>query len=255
MIVSTKTCRSALRFDRETLTPGQRTALALLTWAHGISQTGRQSPWDYAVELHAFVREGVSYTELRVLLAHGLVVHGQETTGLRARRRTFRRSRALTFTLCSCFTISDTGIVLATEGGLAPVKPRIQDFLPAGRDDSTGPRIDWDRERRELWLDGLVVKRFRGPQTDQELILCAFQEQNWIHRIDDPLPRGQVRNAKRRLRDRIAKLNRHQIHPLIRFHGDGTGQGITWEPLRRRASARQQERQHQRQHERQHRAR
>jgi hypothetical protein len=36
---------------------------------------------------------------------------------------------------------------------------------------------------------------------------------------------------KRRLHDTIARLNRNQRHPLLRFLGDGTALGLSWEPL------------------------
>lgn len=48
-------------------------------------------------------------------------------------------------------------------------------------------------------------------------------------RIDDPLPPVFDIEPKRRLHDTIKSLNRHQKNRLIRFKGDGTGQGIRWE--------------------------
>jgi hypothetical protein len=51
-------------------------------------------------------------------------------------------------------------------------------------------------------------------------------------------------NPKIRLRDAIAKLNRHQVNRLLRFHGDGNGMGLRWESLsppgNSEATARQQ---------------
>ena len=50
-------------------------------------------------------------------------------------------------------------------------------------------------------------------------------------RIDDPLPPQAEQDSKRRLSDTIKCLNNKQINELIRFHGDGTGEGITWEQV------------------------
>jgi hypothetical protein len=66
---------------------------------------------------------------------------------------------------------------------------------------------------------------WKGP----EAILAAFQEEKWTARIDDPLPPVPEQDSKRRLSDTITCLNRNQKHQLIRFHGDGTGEGIIWE--------------------------
>jgi hypothetical protein len=76
-----------------------------------------------------------------------------------------------------------------------------------------------------------VVKRFRQPAEQQELVLAAFEEQGWPPRIDDPLPGGNGVNAKQRLRDAMKNLNRHQRNRRIRFEADGTGKGILWRPV------------------------
>ena len=86
----------------------------------------------------------------------------------------------------------------------------------------------WDAERRELRLGAILVKRFRQPARNQEMILAAFQEEGWPAHLDDPRPGGDNRDAPDRLRDTVKKLNR-QANPLIRFLCDGTGQGIIWE--------------------------
>jgi hypothetical protein len=56
----------------------------------------------------------------------------------------------------------------------------------------------------------------------------AFEERRWPPSIRSPLAHNG-RNPKLRLRDLIARLNRHQVNRLIRFHGDSTGMGIWWE--------------------------
>jgi hypothetical protein len=87
----------------------------------------------------------------------------------------------------------------------------------------------WDNERHELSCAGKLVKKFKWRAANQEAILAAFQEDGWPAHIDDPLPQEGNVDPKRRLADAIKSLNRHQRVPLIRFCGDGTGEGVLWE--------------------------
>jgi hypothetical protein len=86
----------------------------------------------------------------------------------------------------------------------------------------------WDADRRELRLGKLVVKRFRQPAENQELILAAFEEDGWPPRIDNPLASDGDTDAVDRLHDAVKKLNR-QAKRLIRFRSDGRGTGVLWE--------------------------
>jgi hypothetical protein len=88
----------------------------------------------------------------------------------------------------------------------------------------------YDRELRELWAQGELVKRFTQPAPDQHAILSTFEESGWPRHIDDPLPHKRGRQAANlRLRDAIKRLNRHQQRSLLQFRGDGTGEGLRWE--------------------------
>jgi hypothetical protein len=78
-----------------------------------------------------------------------------------------------------------------------------------------------------------VVKQFKSPAMNQETILTAFEEENWPPRIDDPLPPEPDLDPKRRLHATINSLNGRQKNPLIRFVGDGTGEGVRWELVQR----------------------
>ncbi len=73
------------------------------------------------------------------------------------------------------------------------------------------------------------MKQFKVPAANQERILAAFEEEGWPIRIDDPLPPNSEQDSKRRLHDTINSLNRNQKQNLIRFVGDGSGQGVRWE--------------------------
>ena len=98
------------------------------------------------------------------------------------------------------------------------------------------PGSHWDAEGRELRIGGRLVKRFKWPATNQETVLAAFEEEGWRRRIDDPLPPVPDQLSTRRLSETIKQLNRHQKNALIRFRGDGTGEGVTWELVERDGS-------------------
>jgi hypothetical protein len=94
---------------------------------------------------------------------------------------------------------------------------------------ASAPLPQWDAEYRALRVGGCVIKEYRVPSTSQEAILTAFQEEAWPHRIHDPLPPLDNIEPKTRLHDTIKRLNRHHKQRLIRFHGDGTGEGVCWD--------------------------
>lgn len=87
----------------------------------------------------------------------------------------------------------------------------------------------WDAQRRELLVDGEVVKRFRVPAPNQIAVLAAFEDEGWPSRVLDPLPPQGDEHPKRRLNETIKALNGHHRVRVIRFSGDGTGQGVLWE--------------------------
>jgi hypothetical protein len=86
----------------------------------------------------------------------------------------------------------------------------------------------WHRDVKELRFGECVIKRFRWVAVNQETILMAFEEENWPARIDDPLPRKLTQDPKTRLHDTIKCLNQNHRMRLLRFTGDGTGEGIRW---------------------------
>lgn len=102
-----------------------------------------------------------------------------------------------------------------------------QQSAPSGDDLMAAPC--WDPQLRELRVGHVLVKRFRQPSTNQERILLAFEEEGWPPRIDDPLPPDPQHDTKQRLRTTLKSLNRNEQHGLIRFHSDGTGQGVLWD--------------------------
>ena len=88
----------------------------------------------------------------------------------------------------------------------------------------------WDDLRRELVVHGQIVKRFRLPAPYQEAVLAAFEEEGWPPRVFDPLsPQGDQDPEATAARDHQYGLNRSRLARIIRFRGDGTGQGVLWE--------------------------
>lgn len=89
------------------------------------------------------------------------------------------------------------------------------------------PRYDAE-ERRFTWGRHLL-KQFRQPAVNQELIVLTAEELLWPAWFDDPLGRGGVGHPKKRLHDAIQDLNRRQGSYLVHFKGDGSGARVGWE--------------------------
>ena len=78
---------------------------------------------------------------------------------------------------------------------------------------------------------------------NQELVLVSFEEQGWPECIHDPIPPRDGLDSKRCLHDTIKRINRGQLAPLLRFHGDGNGQAVYWEALNASGRSREEVRQ------------
>jgi hypothetical protein len=162
----------------------------------------------------------------------GYAEHAQEQVSLGSSRRSFKAISNLAFPRNTCFVATDKGERLAVPGtgrlavSDAVAAKRGADALPPG---ASRPR--WDGVLRQLRWWGFVVKEFRLPARNQEMILAALEEEGWPPHIDDPLPPVDGLDSKARLHDAIKCLNRNQVHRLLHFRGDGTGQGVVWGPL------------------------
>jgi hypothetical protein len=86
---------------------------------------------------------------------------------------------------------------------------------------ATPPKPEWRGNRRELWFNAVLCKKYGRAAPNQELVLQSFQELDWPSRIDDPLPQGKLADTIKDLQDSCRDA------PLI-FERDGTGKGITW---------------------------
>jgi hypothetical protein len=215
--------------DHEMATPfsvGMQVLLRAMDYAVDVGR----SRWEFAVELAELQRLGLSTADCRWLACKGWVEIARELSATPGSPRRFKHDLHLSLSRRSCLILTDLGAAQVRRQ-LAEQLQRAQSTrgsAPAGQAAKLlVPR--WDRERHELRVAGQLVKQFRLPSPNQEKVLTALQEENWPVRIDDPLPPNKKLDAKQRLHDTIKNLNRHQKQRLVRFMGDGTGQGVRWE--------------------------
>jgi hypothetical protein len=223
------------RFEESTvhLAPRIETALAALLDALDYAHDLHCSLWDFAVEIGCLRGLKLSKSDLRWLAGAGFVDHALEVTLAGEFQRSFRQHIPLRFCKRTCFVLTPLGAELARKicgrsslMGVAKTAP-ISWSAPTVLFEKALPR--WDRDRQELSVGTIIVKRYKVPANNQEIVLAAFEEEHWPIRIDDPLPPHREQSPKRRLQETIKSLNRNRRQPLIRFLGDGTGQGVRWE--------------------------
>jgi hypothetical protein len=217
------------------LAPRIKTALIALLEAIDYGQDLERTAWDFAIELPCLRRMKLSNSDLRWLVGRELVDHAIEITTTGDAERSFRQPPRLMFCKRACFVLTSAGVALAREiAGREHSRRRSDMHVVADQPllSIANPRPltpTWDRNRQELKVGNTVVKRFRVPAANQEAILAAFEEEHWPPRIDDPLPPHREQSPKRRLQETIKSLNRNQKKSMIRFLGDGSGQGVLWE--------------------------
>ena len=215
--------------------------LESLVRARKLAENVDKDKWQFAVEIRRLREIGMSDCELRWLICKNLIQHGDETTTHSDSTRSFRRIGDLNISERCCFVITDLGVEFMREFGrdsnaensLLQVHRvashqnlalRMRPIIP-----NRAALPHWDSMRHELNWQGRLVKRFKHRSPNQEAVLAAFQEEGWPFKVDDPLTQVDDCDPKRRLNDTIKGLNHHQDSKLIRFRGDGTGEGIIWE--------------------------
>jgi hypothetical protein len=227
-----------------------RVALGLLRQACACAQDAGASLWDFALEIGKLFETGLTISDLRWLVAKQFAMHGQESSVYGDSHRSFRDGAGFFFDHTTCVVLTPSGAafidhflnqpVVSPQSVLpietAPVAGGATAALDNGslaehhRNGTTPVAVKphWNEARRELTLNGSVVKRFQVPADNQEIILGTFEEDGWPDHIDDPLPvKGDI-DPRTRLHDAINKLNGCQAHRLIRFSGNGTGTGVSW---------------------------
>jgi excisionase family DNA binding protein len=81
----------------------------------------------------------------------------------------------------------------------------------------------WDDEAATLYWGEVPIRQFRRhPARNQRELIEAFHRGRWAQTIPDPF-----RDA-RKLALTICCLNKSLLQKLIRFAGDGTGEGVMW---------------------------
>jgi hypothetical protein len=225
------------QWDRRAPLPAKfERAFALLFEAATYAEHTSGERWEFAVGIIQLQSLGLSDNDLRYLVRLSYVDHSREVTVAGDNGRQFQPTGDLFFAERTCFVLTARGISAAlgsfnNGGSTFPARAstiRIANDL----DDDRAPNMPaWDAERRILSFAGQVVKQFKWHAVNQETILSAFQEEGWPVRIDDPLPPVDSLDVKRRLNETIKSLNRSQSQSLIRFRGDGTGQGVIWEQI------------------------
>ena len=184
-------------------------------------------PWQFAVEICRLLDLGVTLSDVRWLVEKGYVIHAHEVTQPGDCARKFAPARNTAVSKDSCCLLTNLGLSFvagASWGGtflhLVGGEPAVADAAP-----------HWDGKDRILRLGWQIVKRFRWPSPNQQIILTVFEEEGWPRRIDDPLsPLGKV-DPKHRLQETIKWLNKGHETRLLRFTGDGTGEAVCWSRL------------------------
>ena len=213
-------------------------AIELLRRAWLYAEDTNRDLWDFAVEACELEKTGLTVTDFRWLTCKEYVRHGSELTSPGSLTRTFRECNGLKYESSTCFVLTKSGFDFANSILDAPqslcdrVSPRESSSGSAGdngRNECSRPH--WDCDSRELRFQGRLVKQFKVPSPNQEIVIMSFQEEGWPTCIDDPLPHQAGRDPKQRLHDTIRSLNRNQKNCMLRFKGNGTGQGILWQPV------------------------
>lgn len=188
----------------------------------------------FALDQSELRAAGLQPRDLRWLLAKGYIARVSSEKRASLSQPRLCVARRLDFDAGDRFVATEEGVAFWMRGPEAPGDTDARSVVavigPTGliRPQSES-RPHWDAQRRELCVGEAVVKRFRQRSPLQELLLTAFEEEGWPQRIADPLPRRAEQNPKRRLHDTIRSLNLNQLAPLVRFGGDGTGEGVIWE--------------------------
>jgi hypothetical protein len=235
--VPTETDPQSVLLARAEVVPAYRLLLA----AYEYGRDANVDPWQFAVETDELRERGAASVDLRWLIATGLAEHRRETTIPGDPERSFRNLPRTGLPRRTSIALTERGAARLA----ALMREKLEksrslgssgaatDGMPVGEEAkpllAEAPRPVWDQQRRELRFCEQVVKHFRVPAPNQEIILQAFQEENWPHCVDDPLPPQDNLPIKSRLLATIKSLNRSQVKPLILFHGNGNGVQVYWE--------------------------
>lgn len=216
-----------------------RPALDALVIAFHYAEDSQIDRWQFAISLVELQASGATLADLRWLIFRGFAEHARETTIPGDTERSFRRLVPTAFPTDACFVLSAAGASFVTkalctgQGTTAPIESQSTDIAARTTRTPADSRLtpEWDAVRRQLRYRGKVIKRYRVPAQNQELVLTAFQESGWPEFIDDPLRPAADQDSKERLQATIKSLNRNQLARSISFHGNGNGQQVYWKAI------------------------
>ena len=132
--------------------------LALLWRAHAYAQDAGVDTWDFAVEIGYLYATGVTISDLRWLVAKGLVLHARETTVPGEGHRSFQRGGGFTFAETTCFVLTPPGAVLARTA-LQPSRDAPQPNESAG---AAGPEPAGPTSPKPHWVATRASSRGGG---------------------------------------------------------------------------------------------
>lgn len=261
-----------MAFSQHVISEQLKPAILSLLQASDYAHESGADRWQFAVDLNQLLTTGATLMDVRWLVHSRFADHAKETTVPGDPERTFRPLAPTAFPTDTYLVLTDAGAaqLRAALDSTIPVSqspprrlgegrgegaslgskgssplPASHDLRERRNEDQTAispsshpPTPEWDASHRELRYQGQVIKHFRVPAKNQELILTAFQEDGWPHCIDDPLSPDREVDPKQRLQATIKSLNRNQLVRLIRFHGNGNGLQVYWEVIQDNASAR-----------------
>jgi hypothetical protein len=213
------------------LAPPVRAGLALLLAADRAAAERQLPAWEFAVGLPSLLELGLTATDVRVLICDGHVAHRIETSGGEEQRRTFQPVASLTLNERSCLVLTDQGRQAARALGPPAGAPPAPNAHSGPAHNLAAAVPYWDQDRGRLTFLGLLVKQFQQQARNQRAVLSAFQEEHWVSRIDSPIPSCGPLLDRKRFHDTLTGLNKYQVHHLLRFRADGSGEGILWERI------------------------
>jgi hypothetical protein len=190
----------------------------------------KQSPRMNPLPCRSFQEHGIGEPVLRWMLYQGHVEHLSPASGAAGGKAGTVLVSSVLLMESSCFALTEAGAVFADQF-LANVFAEEENVVGMARELLLLGRLvpAFNAEKRVLSWGRHVLKCFRQPSPNQELILAAAEEMAWPEWFDDPLPRVQGTNPKIRLHDTIKALNRHQESHIVHFKGAGLGTRVGWD--------------------------
>lgn len=202
----------------------------------------------FSLEISQLRRCALGDSRLRWLIEKGLLTHAIETSIVSADTRKFHEIAGVVFEDRSCFYLTERGFEVIQKNLSDCISLSVDPALAMLPPSNTSPekrilggnniafqfavvKPIWNAARQELKFLGKLVKKFSGPSKNQICVLNAFQEENWPDRVFDPMKPKEGVDSRRRLNDTVKGLNNKQRSKLIRFRCDGSGEGVTWEPV------------------------